>query len=70
MEAKNAIDLTDPECNAGFIRQMQCFVVLVSDEREQSDDLSGETWQQLSDQIIAKRVPLVWSNFFYCWRCS
>lgn len=56
-EARNAIENTDAgECNAGFIRQdAMLHIVLVSDEPEQSDLISGETWQQLSDQIIAKR---------------
>ena len=56
-EARNAIENTDPgECNDGFIRpDAMLHIVLVSDEPEQSDLITGETWQQLSDQIIAKR---------------
>lgn len=56
-EARNAIEQTDPgECNYGFIRQnAMLHIVLVSDEPEQSDLISGETWQVLADQIIAKR---------------
>jgi hypothetical protein len=56
-EARNAIDNTDPgECNAGFIRnEAMLHLIMVSDEPEQSVDMTGETWQQLADQIIAKR---------------
>ena len=56
-EARNAIDNTDAgECNAGFIRnEAMLHMILVSDEPEQSDILTGETWQMLADQIIAKR---------------
>jgi hypothetical protein len=56
-EARNAVENTDAgECNAGFIREEALLhIVLVSDEPEQSDLITGETWQQLSDQIIAKR---------------
>jgi hypothetical protein len=56
-EARNAIENTDQgECNAGFIRpEAMLHIILVSDEPEQSVDISGETWQQLADQIIAKR---------------
>ena len=56
-EARNALDKTDPgECNAGFLRpEAMLHVVLVSDEPEQSVDITGETWQQVADQIIAKK---------------
>ncbi len=56
-EARNAIENTDPgECNAGFIRnEAMLHLIMVSDEPEQSVDMTGETWQQLTDQIIAKR---------------
>ena len=56
-EARNAIEETDNgECNAGFLRSnAMLHIILVSDEPEQSVDISGETWQQLADQIIAKR---------------
>jgi hypothetical protein len=56
-EARNAIEESDSgECNFGFIRQnAMLHIILVSDEPEQSIDITGETWQQLTDQIIAKR---------------
>jgi hypothetical protein len=56
-EARNAIENTDQgECNAGFIRpEAMLHLIMVSDEPEQSVDMTGETWQQLADQIIAKR---------------
>ena len=55
-EARNAIDKTDQgECNAGFIRSEAMLIILVSDEPEQSEDITGETWQMVTDQIIAKR---------------
>lgn len=56
-EARNALEKTDAgECNAGFIRNnAMLHIVLVSDEPEQSDVISGETWQLLTNQIIAKR---------------
>ena len=56
-EARNAIDATDSgECNSGFIRpNAMLHIILVSDEPEQSEDTTGETWQMLTDQIIAKR---------------
>ena len=56
-EARNAIDKTDQgECNAGFIRsEAMLHIILVSDEPEQSEDITGETWQMVTDQIIAKR---------------
>ena len=56
-EARNAIEATDNgECNSGFIRpNAMLHIILVSDEPEQSEDMTGETWQMLTDQIIAKR---------------
>jgi hypothetical protein len=57
-EARNAIENTDAgDCNAGFIRpDAMLHIVLVSDEPEQSEYFpAGETWQDLADQIIAKR---------------
>lgn len=56
-EAKNAVENSDQgECNAGFIRsEAMLHIVLVSDEPEQSVDITGETWEMVTDQIIAKR---------------
>lgn len=57
-EARNAVENTDAgDCNAGFIRQAAMLhIVLVSDEPEQSEFFpNAETWQMLTDQIIAKR---------------
>ena len=56
-ETRNAVENTDAgECNSGFIRnEAMLHIIMVSDEPEQSADMTGETWQQLSDQIIAKR---------------
>ena len=39
-----------------FIRsEAMLHIILVSDEPEQSEDITGETWQMVTDQIIAKR---------------
>ena len=56
-EARNAIEATDSgECNSGFIRpNAMLHIIFVSDEPEQSEEMTGETWQMLTDQIVAKR---------------
>ena len=56
-----AIDKTDSgECNGGFLREnAMLHIIDITDEPEQSVDISGKTWDQLVDSIVAKKGSLV-----------
>ena len=55
--AANAIENTDSgECNSGFLRpDAMLHLILVSDEPEQSAYTSGQSWDDLTQQIIDKK---------------
>jgi hypothetical protein len=56
-----AIERTDAgECNSSFLREdAMLHIIDISDEPEQSADISGETWELLVDRIIAKKGSAV-----------
>lgn len=57
---RNAIEKTDKgDCNNGFMRpDAMLHIIDISDEPEQSEYISGETWDELVDQIVAKKGSL------------
>jgi hypothetical protein len=56
----NAVQNTDSgECNAGFMRpSAMLHIIDISDEPEQSDVLTGRTWDVIVDSIVDKKGSL------------
>ena len=56
----NAVQATDSgECNAGFLRpDAMLHIIDITDEPEQSVDISGQTWDVLVDSIVDKKGSL------------
>jgi len=56
----NAVQSTDSgECNANFLRaDAMLHIIDITDEPEQSDVLTGRTWDELVDSIVAKKGSL------------
>ena len=56
----NAVQNTDSgECNANFLRaDAMLHIIDITDEPEQSDVITGRTWDELVDSIVAKKGSL------------
>ena len=56
----NAVQATSSgDCNAGFLRpDAMLHIIDITDEPEQSQYISGQTWDQLVDEIVTKKGSL------------
>ena len=62
--AANGVEETGPsDCNTGFLREDALLhVILVSDEPEQSDVITGETWNVLADRMATAKGSLAMTH--------